>query len=165
MKQSHQYSSEQVKVRPMTISDVDRIVLMEAESFSDPWPKQAFTDELGRRDGGVIIAEIDGIITGYAAYIVCFGEAHLTNIAVTYRYRGKSIAKILLNSIFEIANKADCEYIFLDVRPSNSAAIALYREFGFQELYQRPNYYRMPPEDAIVMVKNLKGDIDTNGLV
>lgn len=144
------------KIRPMTAADVNEIVLMEIEVFTDPWPRAAFTEELDRQGRGVLIAESNGIITGYAAYIVGFGEAHLTNIAVAPAYRGKNIAKLLLNCIFGIAREAECENIFLDVRPSNKPAIELYRKFGFFELYVRPNYYHSPAENALVMVKNLR---------
>jgi ribosomal-protein-alanine N-acetyltransferase len=144
-----------LKIRAMARSDVSRIALLETEIFPDPWPESAFIEELGKDHRGVIVADIDGAITGYASYIITYGEAHLTNMAVTPKYRGKSIAKNLLNAILDIAKKADCEYVFLDVRPTNSVAISLYRKFGFYELYRRPNYYRNPAEDALVMVKNL----------
>jgi ribosomal-protein-alanine N-acetyltransferase len=142
-------------IRPMKRADLAPITLIENLIFTDPWPMEAFKEELGRENRGIIVAESDGIITGYAGYIVAAGEAHLTNMGVASEFRGKSIAKILLNSIFEIARKAECDYIFLDVRPSNSAAINLYNKFGFTELYRRPGYYRLPSEDAIVMVKTL----------
>ncbi|MEW5925506.1 MAG: ribosomal protein S18-alanine N-acetyltransferase [Candidatus Zixiibacteriota bacterium] len=144
------------KIRPMTAADVSKIVMMEMEVFTDPWPKAAFTEELDRPNRGILIAESNGVITGYAAYIVAFGEAHLTNIAVAPPYRGKNIAKILLNCILGIAREAECENIFLDVRPSNKPAIELYKKFGFYDLYVRPNYYHSPAENAIVMVKNLR---------
>jgi len=146
----------QLVIRPLTRGDIAPIVLIEARIFSDPWPAIAFEEELDSDYRGVIVAEIDGLITGYAGYIVAAGECQLTNIGVAPEFRGKSIAKSLLNRILEIAKKAECEYIFLDVRPSNTAAINLYNRFGFIELYRRPGYYRIPPEDAIVMVKTLR---------
>ena len=155
MRLSDQSMLQNLRLRPMTRSDVGRIVLLESEIFPDPWPEAAFLEELDRADRGVIVADISGMISGYASYIVIYGEAHLTNIAVVPEYRGKSIAKNLLIGILEIAKKAGCEYIFLDVRPTNSAAINLYRKFGFYELYRRPSYYRSPVEDAVVMVKYL----------
>ena len=140
----------------MRRDDITTIVLLEAQIFPDPWPEAAFIEELNRENRGVIIAETNGAIAGYAAYIIIYGEAHLTNIAVAPEYRGKSIAKKLLNYILNVAKKADCEYIFLDVRQSNKAAISLYEKFGFIKLYRRPNYYHSPVEDALVMVKNLR---------
>jgi ribosomal-protein-alanine N-acetyltransferase len=144
-----------LNIRPMTRGDIDKIVLIETLIFSDPWPKAAFVEELERDERGVIVAETGGVIAGYAGYIVGAGEAHLTNMGVAPDFRGKAIAKTLLKCILEIAKKAECEYIFLDVRPSNTAAINLYCKFGFTELYRRPKYYHLPPEDATVMVKVL----------
>ena len=142
-------------IRPMNRSDIAHIVLLETRIFPDPWPVAAFEEELGQENRGVLVAVINGILAGYAGYIIAAGEAQVTNVGVAPEYRGKAIAKSLLNSIFEISKKAGCDYIFLDVRPSNEAAINLYIKFGFIELYRRPGYYRLPPEDAIVMVKNL----------
>jgi len=152
-------------IRPMKATDVRKVAMLEIEIFPDPWPEAAFSTELNQPDRGVLIAESDSTITGYAAYITAYNEAHLTNIAVVPGFRGKNIAKLLLNSIFGIAREADCEYIFLDVRPTNTAAIELYRKFGFYELYRRPNYYHNPVEDALVMVKNLREEDSKNGLV
>jgi [ribosomal protein S18]-alanine N-acetyltransferase len=143
-------------IRPMTDADIDRVTLLEQKLFTDPWPRSAFEQDVSPDTGDFIIAEIDGVLCGYAGYILVMGEANLTNIAVAVEFRGKSIAKILLNCILEIAQKADCFSIFLDVRPSNEAAISLYRKYGFYDLYRRPNYYHTPIEDALVMVKNLK---------
>jgi len=146
---------EEVIIRPMARSDISTIVLIENRIFPDPWPTVAFEEELDNDSRGIIVSEVGGVIAGYAGYIIGPGEAHLTNIGVVPEFRGKAIAKILLNSILEISRKGECDYIFLDVRPSNTAAINLYNQFGFFELYRRPKYYRMPPEDAVVMVKTL----------
>jgi ribosomal-protein-alanine N-acetyltransferase len=145
-----------LKIRPMTETDVDAVTLLEQLVFTDAWPREAFEQDVDSRNSGFLIAEIDGILCGYAGYLMGGGEAQLINIAVAPEYRGKSIAKILLNHILEIARKADCENIFLDVRPTNAAAIGLYKKYGFLELYNRPKYYHSPVEDALVMVKNLR---------
>jgi ribosomal-protein-alanine N-acetyltransferase len=147
-----------IKIRPMVRADIDKVVLIETLIFSEPWPKAAFEEELEREERGIIVAEIKSVIVGYAGFITAAGEAHLTNMGVVPDFRGKGIAKTLLKCILEIAKKAESDYIFLDVRPSNTAAINLYSKFGFTELYRRPNYYRIPPEDALVMVKILSED-------
>jgi len=148
-------SKQDLIIRPMTRSDIAQIVLLETRIFPDPWPTAAFEEELGRDYRGIMVAEINTTLAGYAGYIIAAGEAQLTNIGVAPEFRGKSVAKLLLKNILEIGKKAGCDYIFLDVRPSNKAAINLYVKSGFIELYRRPSYYRIPPEDAIVMVKNL----------
>jgi len=158
--------SEKVILRPMKASDLNTVVLLEQMIFTDAWPKSAFVDYLSNDPGiGLIIAESQGMTTGYASYVIATGEAHLTNIAVVPEYRGKSIAKLLINRILEIAINAGCEYIYLDVRQSNSVAIELYKKFGFNELYLKAGYYQSPVEDAIVMVKTLREEKLENGLV
>jgi len=154
-----------VKIRNMKRSDLHRVHLLETQIFSDAWPMQAFEDCLELDSEGVIVAEVKGEIVGYAAIITGYEESHLANIAVMPQFRGKSIAKKLLNCILDIARRAKSQCIFLDVRPSNLAAISLYEKFGFVELYRRPGYYRTPNEDALVMVKSLKEDYTDNGLV
>lgn len=149
---------ENLTIRRMGASDLDAVTLLEQRVFPDPWPKAAFAQDLEGDDRGVLLAEMDGRLCGYACYMAAVGEAHLTNIAVAPEFRGKSIAKILLNRILDVAKKADCEYIFLDVRPSNEAAISLYTKYGFYELYRRPRYYHAPVEDALVMVKTLRDE-------
>ncbi len=142
-------------IRPMEERDVDAIVALESSIFSDPWPAETFRDGLDDSDHRFLVAEINGQIVGYAAYYVELGEGRLTNIAVIPEYRRKSIAKKILEHILDLVKKDKCKYIFLDVRPTNKAAIDLYVKYGFYEVYRRPRYYRVPAEDALVMVKNL----------
>jgi len=148
--------SLEILIRPMTEADLDAVTLLEQRIFTDAWPREAFEQDVDSINSGFILAESDGVLCGYAGYLIGGGEAQLINIAVAPEYRGKSIAKTLLKHILEIAQKADCENLFLEVRPSNKAAIGLYRSFGFLDLYCRPDYYHSPTEDALVMVKNLR---------
>jgi [ribosomal protein S18]-alanine N-acetyltransferase len=154
-----------MKIRPVRPSDLSTIALMETQMFTDPWPESSFVDCLENSDSGILIAEIDKIIAGYAVYFINLGEAHLANLAISPKYRGKSIAKSFINDILKIAKESKCEYIFLDVRPSNSAAISLYKKFEFYELYRKPGYYHSPLEDSLVMVKNLWEDESIDGVV
>jgi ribosomal-protein-alanine N-acetyltransferase len=136
----------------MTNADIPAVAEMEKAVFSDPWPRSAFIDVVTAAGWGGLVAEIDGVIIGYACYLVVDVEAHLTNIAVAPEHRRKSVARHLLSRILSIADGRGCEFILLEVRPSNHEALAFYRKYGFKVLYQRPNYYRRPVEDAIVMV-------------
>lgn len=147
-----------LKIRMITANDLPRIMAIEKASFTDPWPRSAFEDSLDGVYHRIIIAEIESEIAGYASYYIEMKEARLTNIAVAFDFRRKSIAKKLLEYILEVVKNAGCKYIFLDVRPSNLAAINLYLKYGFYEAYRRPGYYRNPSEDALVMVKDLMED-------
>jgi ribosomal-protein-alanine N-acetyltransferase len=139
----------------MIKADITAVALMELAIFSDPWPESAFFEILDNPDQHCLIAEYESTITGYGIYFYETGEAHLANIAVDPDFRGKSIAKKLLNRILEVTRETGCRNIFLDVRQSNLTAINFYRKSGFTEIYRREKYYQTPVEDAIVMVKSL----------
>ena len=145
-------------IRPMEKKDIDIVVSLESRIFSDPWPARAFIDGLRDNSHHFLVVEVDDSVVGYASYYIDMGEGRLTNIAVTPEFRRKNIAKKLLECILSIVVKAECKYIFLDVRPTNGAAISLYSKFGFYEVYRRPDYYLNPPEEAMVMVKDLTGE-------
>ena len=140
------------------MADVDAIAQLEEQLFPDPWPKSAFKEQITDSGWGSIVVESDGRIIGYGCYFIVADESHLTNIAVVEEFRRKSVAKQLLENILLIVDKAKCEFLLLEVRPSNENAIAFYEKYGFKLLYQRPNYYRKPKEDAWVMVKYLENE-------
>jgi ribosomal-protein-alanine N-acetyltransferase len=144
-----------VTVRALSADDVDQVVVLEKEIFPDPWPRSAFEEQLKGPQWGGIVAERDGRVIGYACYLIVANESHLTNIAVDPLHRRKSVAKRLLDRILDIVNERQCEMLLLEVRTSNHAAITFYERFGFEMLYRRPNYYRRPVEDALVMVRHL----------
>ena len=148
-------SEPDIEIRAMARGDVRTVVRMEKQIFPDPWSSAAFKEQLDTAGWGAIVAEFDGRIIGYACYYMVSGESHLTNIAVEEKYRRKSVAKRLLENILQVVKGYNCEYIFLEVRPSNHAAISFYEKHGFEILYRRPNYYRKPAEDAVVMGRYL----------
>jgi ribosomal-protein-alanine N-acetyltransferase len=96
----------------------------------------------------MFVAEIDGEIRGYIAFSKILDEVHIENIAVEPEWRGKGIGSYLLK--FVIEKNKNCDF-YLEVRPSNSPAISLYKKFGFFEVGRRKKYYG--DEDAIMMVR------------
>jgi len=145
----------QVTMRELVEADIECVMGLENEIFGDPWPKNAFLEQLSDPKWGTLVAEATGEIVGYACYLTIDTEGHLTNMAVAKPYRRKSVAKQLLEAIFELVIGAGCEYILLEVRPSNAEAIAFYEKHEFSVLYRRPGYYNRPIEDALVMVRQL----------
>ncbi len=137
----------------MRSSDLEQIVAMERAIFPDPWPRSAFEDHLNQDGWGGFVAVSDEGVVGYACWMVVSDEGHLTNIAVAKSHRRKSVAQHLLEAILVVTKDKSCEFILLEVRPSNEEAIAFYRKYGFDVLYRRPSYYHNPVEDALVMVK------------
>jgi len=144
-----------IAIRKMTREDLAIVSRLEKEIFSDPWPARSFTEILDDEQWGALVAEHGSEVIGYACYMVVLDEAHLANIATVPSYRRKSVAKQLLERILDIVIDLKCGILLLEVRPSNREALDFYRKYGFMELYRRPNYYRRPVEDALIMVRYL----------
>ncbi|MFQ5735385.1 MAG: ribosomal protein S18-alanine N-acetyltransferase [Thermodesulfobacteriota bacterium] len=145
------------KLRPMTAEDLGDVLDIERVSFPNPWSREMFVQELrnpvSRRyvlrlpeDGGEVLA-------AYIIFWVVHGEAHILNIAVDPRFRGKGVAGRVLAEALDMMRAELVFEVFLEVRRSNMPARALYRRFGFKEVYERKGYYG--DEDAIVMSLNL----------
>lgn len=96
----------------------------------------------------------EGRVVGYAGMWIVLDEAHVTNIAVAPEMRGRDIGDALLTELERRARARECRRMTLEVRPSNSVAIALYTKHGFVPRGRRPGYYSDTNEDAIVMWKD-----------
>lgn len=121
---------------------------------ADGWSAESFRSET-QKDNGIVLYIMDGeqvmaLLSGYTAV----GEADITSVAVHPDYRRKGLAQKLME-YFEAHLPSDTESIFLEVRESNSSAIALYRKCGFMQLSVRRNFYTDPRENAVVMQKKL----------
>ncbi len=143
-----------MKLRPWKIEDIDEITEMEKRCFADPWSRQMLADCLTYPVYDCILAEEGGQVCGYGCLIALFEEGEIANIAVDLPYRGRGIAKALLNAMQEIAKAKGANVCLLEVRKSNTPAIALYEGFGYERYGERANYYGAG-EDAILMRKQL----------
>ena len=98
-------------------------------------------------------------VIGYILYRLVEKQLHILKIAVKPDWRGHGVATWLLDQCFGLAFDKGAGSAFLDVRPSNQSAIALYAKQGFRVLGKKPNYYTDTREDALVLVKTLKEDL------
>lgn len=145
-------SQVNVTFRAATEKDIDQIVHIERKSFTVPWPKEAFyQDILTNRYALYLLMEEKDVVIGYCGVWIVLDEAHITNIAVLPEYRGKKLGERLLKKMMEIAREAGAETMTLEVRVSNIPARSLYKKLGFQEGGIRKNYYTDNQEDALVM--------------
>ncbi|MBU8933733.1 MAG: ribosomal protein S18-alanine N-acetyltransferase [candidate division Zixibacteria bacterium] len=142
----------------MTVEDMSQIMALERQIFSDAWPQSTFTDQLGAEDWFSEVMVLGQTIIGYSCSAVLGAEMHLTNIAVAVEHRRKSVARRLLESILCRATKSGCEYVLLEVRPSNKEALAFYDKHGFDTQCRCPGYYHSPNEDALVLIRHLNID-------
>ena len=139
-----------------SIEDADNIAELEKQCFSTPWSAKGITDSYNNGTT-FFVARTDKETVGYAGVQITADIGFVTNIAVNINYRGKGIGKALTNSLCYAAIQRGCDSITLEVRPSNTVAIGLYKSLGFVEVGRRPKFYTEPIEDAVLMTKNLQG--------
>jgi [ribosomal protein S18]-alanine N-acetyltransferase len=138
--------------RPMLAGDVDAVTAIEAEAYAFPWTRGNFQDSL-QAGYECWLMECAGSIAGYAVTTVAAGEAHLLNLCVAVNWQRRGLGARLLRFVIGCARELGAETMFLEVRPSNTAARRLYDKTGFQTIALRRGYYPGPEgrEDALVM--------------
>ncbi|MFN3545377.1 MAG: ribosomal protein S18-alanine N-acetyltransferase [Thiobacillus sp.] len=144
------------RLRPMTEADLPRIHRIELASYEYPWTPGNFADSL-KAGYSMWVREAAGEVIGYYAMMVAAGEAHLLNLTIAPMWRGHGLGRDLLEHCLAGACDHKADSVFLEVRVSNTAAIALYRSSGFVDLAVRRGYYpaREGREDALIMKKTL----------
>ena len=144
-----------VSLRLCTQTDLPFILAIEQASYSSPWKRAAFVRELHNEQGRFFVAEqVNGInrtILGHICSWLIIDEVHILNIAVHPTARRQGIAGALLDKTLTEGQHVGACAANLEVRQSNSAAIALYQQFGFQTVATRRKYYP-DGEDALLMV-------------
>ncbi len=145
-----------VRFRAMTPFDVAGVGAVERASYQFPWSDGIFRDCL--RVGYLCrVAECEGEIVGYGVVAMGAGEAHILNICVRESMRGRGIGSQMLALLSDRSAQAGVQDVFLEVRPSNPHAIALYQSVGFVEVGRRRDYYQAVGgrEDALVLKLSL----------
>lgn len=143
-------------VRPMDVADLPRVHRIELASHAYPWTPGNFADSLAA-GYSMWVREAAGEIIGYYTLMAGAGEAHLLNLTVAPAWRRHGLGRELLEHSASSARNHHAEDLFLEVRVSNAAAIALYRSCGFVDLALRHSYYpaRDGREDALIMRRDL----------
>jgi len=142
--------------RFMREEDIDQVIEVEHASFTTPWSREAFFNEIHNNKFAVyIVLEENDKIIGYCGTWIVIDEAHVTNIAILPEYRGKKLGEALLGNLISTAREMGARSMTLEVRVTNHVAQSLYRKFGFQNGGIRKNYYSDNQEDALIMWVNL----------
>jgi ribosomal-protein-alanine N-acetyltransferase len=148
-----------VKFRAMMPADVPAVGSVERASYTFPWSEGIFRDCL--RVGYLCrVAEMDGEVVAYGVVAMGAGEAHILNLCVRGDMRGRRVGRQMLRLLLERARQAGMAEVFLEVRPSNLLAIALYQSVGFVQVGLRKSYYQAEHgrEDALVLKLDLKAE-------
>ena len=144
-------------ILPMSLADLDEVLRIEYQIFTWPWSRANFSDS--QTSGYPCqVCRINGELIGYFVLMVALDEAHLLTIGVAKAHQGKGLGARLLRQAMTTAMQAGARTLLLEVRPSNTSALALYRHYGFQQIGLRRGYYPAATgrEDALVMSHELE---------
>ena len=142
----------QYQFRPMQMDDLESIMEIEPQIYPYPWTRGNFSDSLSSGYSAWVLMLNDHII-GYSLMMLVLDEAHLLNLSVAKPYQKQGLGRTLLEHMVSIAKNNQMANMFLEVRPSNISAIALYENMGFNEMAIRRKYYPAANgrEDAVLM--------------
>ena len=151
-----------IKIVPMTADHLEELEKLERICFSRPWSLKMLAEELDNECAAFLVAEdaVTGKVVGYAGLLVVADEGYITNVAVFPEYRRQGIAAQIIQVFINFAIGNRLAFLTLEVRPSNTAAIALYQGFGFEEVGRRKNYYDLPKEDALILTREFDNEED-----
>jgi ribosomal-protein-alanine N-acetyltransferase len=140
----------------MAVSDLDQVLNIERASFPTPWTRAAFCYEIEQNKVArcTVLRGRRGVV-GYLCLWEIGHEIHITNLAVHPEWRRRGVARRLLAAALAGGVARGVTLAFLEVRPSNTRALALYESLGFQVIGRRNGYYFDTGEDALVMEARL----------
>jgi ribosomal-protein-alanine N-acetyltransferase len=143
-------------VRPMQDSDLDDVMRVELSVYGFPWTRRIFEDCL-RVGYHCHVGEVAGDFAGYGIMSTGANEAHILNLCVSPHYQRHGLGRKLMSVLLAEAHQRDVRDVFLEVRPSNTAALALYEQMGFNQVGARKNYYptQQGREDAVILAASL----------
>jgi ribosomal-protein-alanine N-acetyltransferase len=134
-------------------ADIEAIVRLESESFTNPWSRETLVWELRNSDVTrvYLLRDDHGVVLAFCVCWVIFDELHINTLAVAPAARRTGLASHLLREVMAEAVRAGATKATLEVRASNTAALALYGRLGFHVEARRPRYYTQPEEDALIL--------------
>ncbi|MDV3515676.1 ribosomal protein S18-alanine N-acetyltransferase [Stenotrophomonas sp. C1657] len=152
-----------VAMRALRESDLNAVMAIEVRGYPYPWTRGIFLDCLRAGYPGLAM-ERDGLLIGYGVLSLAADEAHVLNICIDPLVQSRGLGRQLLRALVRLAADRGAQRVFLEVRPSNTPALALYHSEGFNEIGRRPRYYPAAQgrEDALVMAIELgDGELET----
>jgi ribosomal-protein-alanine N-acetyltransferase len=142
---------ETPRLQAMREDDLDEVLAIENVIYTHPWTRGNFADSL-QAGYDCRCWRVEGELIGYFVLMAAAGEGHLLNLSIAARHQRSGHGSALLREALELARRRGARSLFLEVRPSNFAAQALYRRFGFRRIAVRRGYYpsHFGREDALV---------------
>ncbi len=142
-------------IRELKAEDAAAAAEIEYQSFPDPWSQNGILDTVSNPSTVCLLAEKAGKAVGYLFAYRAGDEAEIARIAVAGEQKRQGVGKSLMRTLEEIGKKKQIRRLLLDVRKSNREARAFYEKMAFQEDGIRRGFYQDPPEDAVLMSREL----------
>ena len=142
-----------IKIVSMDETHIAQVAALEKECFSAPWSESSIRSELTNPLSLWLVAVEEDCVLGYIGSQSVMDEADMMNVAVTAEHRRRRVAQRLVQALVAALNDKGIRSLTLEVRASNEPAKALYDRLGFHQVGRRPNYYRNPREDALILRK------------
>ncbi len=142
-----------IAIQVMNESHVAQVAELEKRCFTAPWSENSIRYELTNPISLWLVAVEDGKLLGYVGSQSVMGEADMMNVAVDPESRRRGIGRKLVEALVQALKDRQVNSLTLEVRASNEPAKALYEQLGFLQIGRRPNYYRNPKEDALILRK------------
>ncbi|WP_027339452.1 ribosomal protein S18-alanine N-acetyltransferase [Halonatronum saccharophilum] len=146
---------DSLEIRGLRKADLEDVLKIERDSFSNPWSKRSFKRELNNEYAYYLVVQLEDKVVGYMGGWLVLDECHITNLAIDKGYRKNGIATKLLRVFCLDMKGFGIKRATLEVRVSNEKAQALYLKENFREFGIRKNYYSDNKEDAVIMWKEL----------
>ena len=142
-----------ITITKMTAAHVPQVAALEKQCFHDPWSEKSIASELNNALSLWLVAEDNGCAVAYVGSQTVLPETDMMNIAVSPERRREGIAEALVDALVSELKNIGSTSLTLEVRATNTPAIALYEKRGFLQVGLRKNYYRNPREDALILRK------------
>ena len=142
-----------MEIRLMNESHVTQVAELEKLCFSAPWSENSIRYELTNPLSLWLVAVENGNLLGYVGSQTVMDEADMMNVAVAPAARRRGVGRKLVEALVSALKERNAYSLTLEVRASNEPAKALYEQLGFTQVGRRPNYYRNPKEDALILRK------------
>ena len=140
-------------IEQMDARHIPAVARLEWECFSDPWSENSLAGELTNPLSTWLVAMDGELLAGYIGSQAVLGEADMMNLAVAPEYRRRGVGEALTAALVKALQARQVTTLTLEVRVSNTPAIALYEKMGFAQVGRRPRYYEKPREDALILRK------------
>jgi [ribosomal protein S18]-alanine N-acetyltransferase len=140
-----------IEIRRLQLQDLSAIDEIERSAYPTPWSRSMFAGKLAKPSSICLGAFAEERLVGYLIVSRYVDAWHVMNVAVAPDRQRRGIASILLGRLFELTAEDDRRGYTLEVRVSNTGAIALYEGLGFERRGVRRGYYTDNREDALIM--------------